>query len=131
MKLKNRIFLLGLATAIIGGFVYSQFYIHEKNRKEFREVAREIALNWKEKLGLSLEQTLMLEDSIIAFTIIKNELINSQEEKQAIIQKLQKVQLREHKNLKKILTEPQFEAYIGINKKIPNQPINSLSGTLS
>lgn len=131
MKLKNKIFLLGLTTAIIGGFVYSQFYIHEKNRKEFREVAREIALNWKEKLGLTPEQTLMLEDIIIAFTIIKNELINSQEEKQTIIQKLQKVQIREHKNLKKILTEPQFVAYLGINKKIPNQLINSLSGNLN
>lgn len=131
MKFKNRIFLLGLTTAIIGGFVYSQFYIHQKNRKEFREVAREIALNWKAKLGLTQEQTLMLENSIIAFTILKNELINSQEEKQAIIQKLQKVQIREHKNLKKIFTEPQFEAYLGINKKIPNKLINSLSGNLA
>lgn len=127
MKLQNRIFLLGLAAVSIGGFVYSQIFIHEKNRKELREIAREIALNWKAKLGLSEQQTLLLEDIIIEFTIIKNEIIKSQQEKQAIIKNLQRVQEREYKNLKKILSEPQFEAYLGINKKIPSQLTNSLS----
>jgi PP-loop superfamily ATP-utilizing enzyme len=127
MKLQNRIFLLGLSVALTGGFVFSQIYIHEKNRKELREVAREIALNWKDKLGLSEEQTLLLEDIIIEFTIIKNEIIKSSQEKQAIIQNLQKVQVREYKNLRKILSEPQFDAYVGINKKIPNEFMNSLS----
>ncbi len=127
MKLQNRIFLLGLAAALVGGFVFSQIYIHEKNRKELREIAREIALNWKDKLGLSEEQTLLLEDIIIEFTIIKNEIIKSQQEKQAIIQNLQRVQVREYKNLRKILSESQFEAYIGINKKMPAHFTNSLS----
>ncbi|MCJ7757792.1 MAG: hypothetical protein MUP24_06555 [Gillisia sp.] len=127
MKLQNRIFLLGLSVALTGGFVFSQIYIHEKNRKELREVAREIALNWKDKLGLSEEQTLLLEDIIIEFTIIKNEIIKSSQEKQAIIQNLQRVQVREYKNLRKILSEPQFDAYVGINKKIPNEFTNSLS----
>ena len=125
MKLKNRIFLLGLATAIMGGFVYSQYYIHEKNRKEIRDIAREIALNWKDKLRLTLEQTQLLEDIIIGFTILKNEIINSPEQKETIIKKLQKIQIREHKNLRKILTEPQFDAYVGINKKFPNKIMNS------
>lgn len=127
MKLQYRIFLLGLAAVSIGGFVYSQIFIHEKNRKELREIAREIALNWKAKLGLSEQQTLLLEDIIIEFTIIKNEIIKSKQEKQAIIKNLQRVQAREYKNLKKILSEPQFEAYLGINKKIPSQLTNSLS----
>jgi len=126
MKLQNRIFLLGLTTALVGGFVFSQIYIHEKNRKELREVAREIALNWKDKLGLSDKQTLLLEDIIIEFTIIKNEIIKSQQERQAIIQNLQRVQVREYKNLRKILSEPQFEAYVGINKKLPAQLTSSL-----
>ncbi len=127
MKLQNRILLLSLAAAAVGGFVYSQIYIHEKNRKELREIAREIAFTWKDKLGLSQEQTLLLEDIIIEFTILKNEIIKSSQEKQAIIQNLQRVQVREYKNLKKILSEPQFEAYVGINKNLPTQLSNSLS----
>jgi hypothetical protein len=126
MKLQNRIYLLGLTASLVGGFVYSQIYIHEKNRKELREIAREIAFNWKDKLGLSGEQTLLLEDIIIEFTILKNEIIKSSQEKQAIIRNLQKVQVREFKNLKKILSEAQFDAYVGINKQMPARFTNSL-----
>ena len=129
MKLQNRIILLSLATSLVGGFVYSQIYIHEKNRVEFKEVAREISLNWKAKLGLSEEQTLLLEDNIIEFTIIKNEIIRSSHEKPTIIQNLQRVQVRELKKLRKIFNETQFEAYVGIDKNMPSQITNSLSNS--
>lgn len=127
MKLKNRILLLGLSFILVGGFVYSQIFIHNRNRKELLDIAREIALNWKEKLGLSLEQTSKLEDIIIEFTIFKNEVINSDLPESEKIFKLQKIQRREHKNLQKILNESQFENYIGINKKIPNKIMDSQS----
>ncbi len=127
MKLKDRILLLGLSFILVGGFVYSQIFIHNRNRKELLDIAREIALNWKEKLGLNLEQTSKLEDIIIEFTIFKNEIINSAIPESEKIVKLQKIQRREHKNLQKILSESQFENYIGINKKIPNKIMDSQS----
>ncbi|MFN4763505.1 hypothetical protein ACKGJN_10310 [Gillisia sp. Q332] len=127
MKLKNRILLLGLSSIMVGGFVYSQIFIHNRNRKELLDIAREIAFNWKEKLGLNAEQTSRLEDIIIEFTIFKNEIINSDSPESEKITKLQKIQRREHKNLQKILSEFQFENYIGINKKIPNKIMDSQS----
>lgn len=128
MTIKNRLILLGLTAIAVGGFVYSQVFIHEKNRKDLREIARELALNWKEKLDLTDAQTRTLENIIIEFTIMKNEIINSNVPEPAKIQKLQKVQRREHKNLKKILDENKFGAYLGINEKIPNKVMDSLSG---
>lgn len=127
MNLQKRILLLGLSSFVIGGFVVSQIYIHKKNRKELTDIAREIAQNWKEKLDLTKEQAAYLENNIIEFTIRKNEIINSDAPQKNIISRLQKIQLREHKNLKKILTEPQFEAYTGINKIIPNSIMDSMS----
>ncbi|MFO7720981.1 MAG: hypothetical protein R6W85_11135 [Gillisia sp.] len=127
MKLKNRILLLGLSFILVGGFVYSQIFIHNRNRKELLDIAREIALNWKGKLGLNPEQTSKLEDIIIEFTIFKNEIINSDSPESEKIARLQKIQRREHKNLQKILSESQFENYIGINKKIPNKFMDSQS----
>ncbi|MFO8148351.1 MAG: hypothetical protein ACQEWG_00115 [Bacteroidota bacterium] len=127
MKFKNRILLLGLSFILVGGFVYSQIFIHNRNRKELLDIAREIAFTWKEKLGLNLEQTSKLEDIIIEFTIFKNEIINSDLPENEKIAKLQKIQRREHKNLQKILSESQFENYIGINKKIPNKIMDSQS----
>jgi len=118
MKVKSRIQLLG--TILVGGFVLAQVYIHNKNSKEIKEIASEIALEWNEKLGLTPEQTKKLEATIIEFTILKNEIINSNRSQKFIIRDLQTTQQREYKKLKKFLTSAQFTAYVGVNKKIPN-----------
>ncbi len=121
MKLRNRIQLLGLSTILVGGFVFTQVYLHNKNSKEIKEIASEIASEWNEKLGLTPEQTKKLEATIIEFTILKNEIINSKRSQKFIIRDLQATQQREHKKLKKFLTNAQFTAYVGINRKIPNE----------
>lgn len=127
MKLQNRILLLGLSTILVGGFVYSQIFIHNRNRKELKDIAREIALNWKEKLDLTPLQTIKLEDLIIEYTIFKNEIINSTGPGKVKIARLQKIQRREHKKLRKILNDSQFETYVGINRQIPNKIMDSQS----
>ena len=126
MKFQNRLILLGVTAIAVGGFVYSQIFIHEKNRKDLREIARDIAYNWKEKLDLTPAQTSVLENIIIEFTLRKNEIINSDAPSSIKIRKLQKVQRREHRDLKKILNEEKFNAYVGLNKKIPNKIMDSL-----
>ncbi len=121
MKVKNRIQLLGLSTILVGGFVVAQIYIHNKNSREIREIAAEIALEWNEKLGLTPAQTKKLEATIVEFTILKNEIINSNRSQKFVIRDLKITQEREHKKLKKFFNSAQFTAYVGINKKIPNQ----------
>jgi hypothetical protein len=121
MKLKNRIQLLGVSTILVGGFVFAQMYFHDKNSKEIREIASEIASEWKEKLGLTPEQTKKLEATIIEYTIHKNEIINSNRSQKFIIRDLKNIQQREYKKLRKFLTSAQFTAYVGVNKKIPNE----------
>jgi len=121
MTLKNRIHLLGLSTILVGGFVLAQVYIHNKNSKEIKDIASELALEWKGKLGLTPEQTKKLEATIIEFTILKNEIINSNRSQKFIIRDLQVTQQREHRKLRKFLTSAQFTAYVGVNKKIPNE----------
>ena len=56
MKVKNRIQLLGLSTILVGGFVFAQVYFHNKNSKDIKEIASEIASEWDGKLGLTPEQ---------------------------------------------------------------------------
>lgn len=127
MTLQNRLVLFGLTAIAVGGFVYSQIFIHEKNRKDLREIARELAISWKERLDLNEKQTRILEDIIIEFTIRKNNIINSDAPSHAKIQKLQKIQRREHRNLRKLLDDTKFDAYLGVNKNIPNKIMDSLS----
>lgn len=118
MKLQHRIALISVAAAAVAGFVYSQIYIHEKNRKEIREVAGELAETWKDQLNLTTEQTELLEDSIIEYTIKKNEIINSSLGTNQQISKLKSIQKNEHRSLRKFLDEDQFENYIFLNKQL-------------
>ncbi|MCB7480414.1 hypothetical protein [Christiangramia sediminis] len=118
MKLQHKIALISVAAAAVAGFVYSQIYIHEKNRKEIREIAAELALTWKGQLNLNPEQTDLLEDAIIEYTIKKNEIINSSLGNIQQINKLKTIQKNEHHTLKKFLDEDQFENYIFLNKQI-------------
>ncbi|MCM8569933.1 hypothetical protein NE848_11125 [Gramella jeungdoensis] len=118
MKLQHRIALIGVAAAAVAGFVYSQIYIHERNRREIKEIAAELALTWKDQLNLDEEQTSLLEDSIIEYTIKKNEIINSSLNITQQVNKLKAIQRNEHKNLKKFLDEDQYDHYIFINKEL-------------
>ena len=111
MKLQKRLLILGLSTFLVAGFVAANIYIHNRNRRELREVAAEIALDWEEKLQLTPLQTLRLEDVIIEFTLIKNEIINGPGPVPEKIVKLKKVQKREHRSLRKIFNEQQFDSY--------------------
>lgn len=118
MKLQHKIALISVAAAAVAGFVYSQIFIHEKNRKEIREIAAELALTWKGQLNLNPEQTDLLEDAIIEYTIKKNEIINSSLGNIQQINKLKTIQKNEHKTLKKFLDKDQFENYIFLNKQL-------------
>lgn len=118
MKLQHRIALISVAAAAVAGFVYSQIYIHEKNRQEIKDVAAELALTWKAQLGLSEEQTLQLEDSIIEYTIKKNEIINSSLSTNHQIEKLKSIQKNEYKTLQKFMNDEQFENYVLLNKQL-------------
>ncbi|MUP45528.1 hypothetical protein E0K83_07185 [Gramella sp. BOM4] len=118
MKLQHRIALMGVAAAAVAGFVYSQIYIHEKNRKEIKEVAAELANTWKYQLNLTEYQTDLLEDAIIEYTIKKNEIINSSLSTGNQISKLKAIQRNEHKALQKFMNDDQFENYIFLNKQI-------------
>lgn len=127
MKTGEKILLLGLTTAMVGGLVYSQIYFHNERRRDLKEIAGEIALTWQDKLNLTPVQTSQLEDIIISYTLRKNSIINSDLPAYKKIKRLQKVQVREHKNLKKILTGSQFNAYVGINNELPDNMMDSFS----
>lgn len=118
MKLQHKIAMISLAAAAVAGFVYSQIYVHEKNRKEIKEVAAELAYMWKDQLNLTEEQTLLLQDSIIEYTIKKNEIINSSLDTESQVYKLRSIQKNEYKALQKFMDDTQFENYMVLNKKL-------------
>lgn len=111
MKLQGRLILLGIAAALVGGFVYSQVYIHDRNRRELKDIAEELALIWQDRLALTQVQTSKLINIIIEFTLRKNEIINAPVSEETKVRELQLVQQKENRSLQRILTPAQFEEY--------------------
>ncbi|MCM4156057.1 hypothetical protein [Gramella sp. AN32] len=118
MKLQHRLALITIATAAVAGFVYSQIHIHKRNRREVIDVATELACTWQSQLDLSNIQTQKLLDSIIEYTIKKNEIINSNLAMENQISKLKSIQRNEHRNLQNFLSEDQFKKYLSLNKRL-------------
>ncbi|MBE7639038.1 MULTISPECIES: hypothetical protein [Salegentibacter] len=120
MKTQHKIAIVGgIAGFIAAGFIYSQFHLNRKSRKELIEIARELAYTWKKELDLNFEQTEKLEDLIIEYTLKKNEIINATAlHEDDIIFKLKSIQQAEHTKLQKIMTGKQFQKYLELNKKI-------------
>lgn len=119
MKTQQKIAIIGAAGFLVAGFVFSQFYLHKKSRKELIEVARELAYTWKKELELDFVQTNKLEDLIIEYTLKKNEIISATAlTEDETIFKLKDIQKSEHKKLQKLMTDKQFEKYLELNKRI-------------
>jgi len=119
MKIQQKIVIIGAAGFLVAGFVFSQIYIHRKSREELLEIAEELAYTWKDRLDLDLDQTSKLEDLIIEYTLKKNAIINANSlSVNEIIYKLKSIQKAEHRKLRKVMTIPQFDKYLELNKKI-------------
>lgn len=118
MKLQQRLALIGFSGIMVAGFVFSQVYIHKRNRQELEEIADELADTWKYKILLDDHQTKLLRNVIIEFTIKKNEVLNGIYTQDAKIARLQAIQRNEHLRLQKFLSEEQFQDYLEMNKQM-------------
>ncbi|SHF59046.1 hypothetical protein SAMN05444483_101700 [Salegentibacter echinorum] len=122
MKTQQKIAIIGAASFLVAGFVFSKIYINKNSREELLEIAEELALLWKNRLELDLYQTSKMEDLIIEFTLKKNAIINSKTlSEDEIIYRLKSIQKAEHKKLKSFMSEPQFVKYLELNKKISQE----------
>ena len=123
MKTQHKIAILGgIAGFVAAGFIYYQFRLNRKSRKELIEIARELAYTWKKELELNFEQTEKLEDLIIEYTLKKNEIINATAlNEDEIIFKLKSIQQAEHAKLQKVMSGKQFQKYLELNKKISHK----------
>lgn len=90
--------------------------------KELEEAAREVVRYWENELSLTAKQAALMEKKIIEFAIKKNKLIQSKMREEAKTERLRRLQELEFKDMKDILTKPQYDRYLTLSKeRIRNQ----------
>lgn len=102
-----------LTTAI----AVSQNMVQQDPDEQLKEAAREAVEVWEEELSLSAKQADLMEKKIIEFTMKKNRLIQSKMREEAKTERLRRLQELEYKDMRDILTKPQYEKYLEISKK--------------
>lgn len=102
-----------LTTAI----AVSQNMVQQDPDKQLKEAAREAVEVWEEELSLSAKQADLMEKKIIEFAMKKNRLIQSKMREEAKTKRLRRLQELEYKDMRDILTQPQYNRYMEISRK--------------
>lgn len=85
--------------------------------RQLKEAAREATQYWEKELNLSAKQANLMEKKILEFAIKKNKLIQSKMREEAKTERLKRLQELEYKDMRDILTHPQYERYIALSKE--------------
>ncbi|MFD0976947.1 hypothetical protein [Salinimicrobium gaetbulicola] len=119
MKMKRNYQLIIVFTVafLTTAVAVSQNMTQQDPDKELKEVAREAVDFWEKELVLSPKQVDLMEKKIIEFAIKKNRLIQSKMREEAKNERLAELQQLEYRDMRDILTEPQYEKYLKISKQ--------------
>lgn len=119
MKIKRKYQLIIVFTVafLTTAVAVSQNMTQQDPDKELKEVAREAVDFWEKELVLSPKQVDLMEKKIIEFAMKKNRLIQSKMREEAKNERLAELQQLEYRDMRDILTEPQYEKYLKISKQ--------------
>ena len=110
---KNYQILIVFAIALFTSSVaFSQSILQQSADQELEEAARERAEMWEGELSLSSKQTNLVQSKIIEFAIKKNRILQSKMREELKTERLQRLQVLENKDMRNILTQPQYDRYL-------------------
>ena len=106
-------FLLFFCT---GNFVGQNIFQDEPGKK-IREIAKERTNWWIQELALSAKQAHLMERKIIEYTMKRTDLMQSKMNEEAKKERFVALQIEEEKDMRDILTRPQYKKYIRLNRE--------------
>lgn len=122
---KHQIVLLFIVTFLTGITTYSQSIIQQDASEEVQEAAKEKTTMWINELSLTGKQAALMEKKIIEFAIKKEKLIQSKMKEEAKTERLRALQELEYKDMRDILTQPQFRRYLALKKEEAKEQQNN------
>lgn len=108
------IFTIAFFTGIVG---YGQNMLQGEPTQELKEMAEEKTDMWMEELALTSKQADLMENKIIEFAIKRERLLQSKMPEEAKTERLLALQELESRDMRDILTKPQFETYLAVKRQ--------------
>lgn len=106
-----------LVVLLNAAFAVSQNMTQQDPDKKLKKTAQEAVQFWEKELALSPKQCDLMENKIIEFSMKKNRLIQSKMREEAKNERLRELQQLEYRDIRDILTSPQYEKYLKVSKE--------------
>lgn len=110
------ILLFGIAF-LTTAFAAAQTMTQPEPSKELEQAAREQTEQWEEELSLTAKQMSLMEDKFIEFAFKKDKVLQSKMREEAKVERLRALQELENRDMRDILTKPQFDRYLMLQKQ--------------
>lgn len=117
----QRILIVLAVTLFTSTTAISQSILQQNPSPEIEEMAQKKSEMWKDELSLTTKQTDLIEKKLIEFAIKKDRLLQSKMREEAKTERLLRLQALENKDMRDILTGPQYERYIMLLEKQSNR----------
>lgn len=117
----QRILIVLAVTLFTSTTAISQSILQQNPSPEIEEMAQKKSEMWKDELSLTTKQTDLIEKKLIEFAIKKDRLLQSKMREEAKTERLLRLQALENKDMRDILTGPQYERYIILLEKQLNR----------
>ena len=121
IKKTYKLLLLISIAFLTSAITYSQTRTQPEASQELKEAAKEQVEYWENELSLTAKQSLLMEHKIIEFVFKKDKVIQSNLGKEEKSRRLVELQELENKDMRDILTKPQFDRYIMLQEKMIKQ----------
>ena len=109
---KYRMLILFSIAFMATGIAFSQNRLQPEPDKYLEQAAREISDEWTRELAMSPKQNDLMRKKIIEFELKKQELLQSKMPDEERKKMLVRLQVLEDKDMRDILTKPQYERYL-------------------
>lgn len=112
IKKTYKLLLLVSLALFTSAIAFSQTPIQPEPSQELEEAAKEQVEYWENELSLTAKQSGLMEDKIIEFAFKKDKVLQSNLNDEEKAEQLVLLQELENRDMRDILTKPQFDRYI-------------------
>lgn len=102
---------------LTSAITYSQTRTQPEASQELKEAAKEQVEYWENELSLTAKQSLLMEHKIIEFVFKKDNVIQSNLDKKEKSRQLLELKELENRDMRDILTKPQFDRYLMLQEQ--------------
>ena len=107
-----KIFFLFVVALFTSTTAFSQSILQDDPHRDLEIEANNAAEMWQEELSLSSKQMDLMKRKLVEFAIKKQKILDSDITAEAKVRRFKRLQVLENKDMRDILTKPQYERYL-------------------